>query len=66
MPREATNNRNRWTPEEISELRQLASEHTPSREICLRLGRSIASVRAQAFKSNISLGEKKIGTQSKI
>jgi hypothetical protein len=49
------NTGNPWTREEVSELRRLASENTPTRVIGLKLGRTEDAVRAKASEENISL-----------
>ena len=44
-----------WTAKDISNLRVLAKENTPTRVIGLKLGRTEGSVRTKAAKNNISL-----------
>lgn len=44
-----------WTIKQVSQLRTLARENTPTRVIGLKLGRSEASVRTKAQSSGISL-----------
>jgi hypothetical protein len=44
-----------WTRSEVSQLRSLARENTPTRVIGLKLGRTEGSVRAKASQSNVSL-----------
>ena len=44
-----------WTKPEVSQLRSLARENTPTRVIGLKLGRTEGSVRTKAFESNVSL-----------
>ena len=54
----ATYNRNSgktWTKSEVSQLRSLARENTPTRVIGLKLGRTEGSVRSKASESNVSL-----------
>ena len=46
-----------WTPEDIETLRRLAEARTPPPVIADRLGRSQASVFAQAEKIGVSIGE---------
>lgn len=45
----------RWTPGEVSQLRQLANSNTPTRVIGLKLGRPEAAVRTRASQEGISL-----------
>jgi hypothetical protein len=44
-----------WTKSEVSQLRSLARENTPTRVIGLKLGRTEGSVRTKASESNVSL-----------
>ena len=44
-----------WTNAEVSQLRSLARENTPTRVIGLKLGRTEDSVRTKASESKISL-----------
>lgn len=44
-----------WTNAEVSQLKQLAKENTPTRVIGLKLGRTENSVRTKASENNISL-----------
>ncbi len=44
-----------WTKSEVSQLRSLARENTPTRVIGLKLGRTVSSVRTKASESNVSL-----------
>jgi hypothetical protein len=44
-----------WTRKQVSQLRTLARENTPTRVIGLKLGRSEGSVRTKAQSSGISL-----------
>jgi len=44
-----------WTPSEVSKLRELAAENTPTRVIGLKLGRTPAAVGTKASDENISL-----------
>jgi len=44
-----------WTGREVSQLRQLARENTPTRVIGLKLGRTPEAVYSKASESNISL-----------
>ena len=44
-----------WANQEVSQLRQLAKENTPTRVIVLELGRTEDSVRSKAGEEKISL-----------
>jgi hypothetical protein len=44
-----------WTSKDVSELRQLAKENTPTRVIGLKLGRTEDAVRSKASEEGISL-----------
>ena len=44
-----------WKPGEVSQLRALAKENTPTRVIGLKLGRTEGAVYAKASEKNISL-----------
>lgn len=44
-----------WKPSDVSELRQLAKQNTPTRVIGLKLGRTEDAVRAKASQKKISL-----------
>ncbi len=44
-----------WTSQEVSKLRQLAKENTPTRVIGLKLGRPVGGVQSKASEKNISL-----------
>ncbi|NWG27040.1 MAG: hypothetical protein HXY48_00750 [Ignavibacteriaceae bacterium] len=44
-----------WTSSEVSNLRHLAKENTPTRVIGLKLGRTEDSIRSKASEKNISL-----------
>jgi hypothetical protein len=45
----------KWTSSEVSNLRHLAKENTPTRVIGLKLGRTEDSIRSKASEKNISL-----------
>lgn len=55
MPKYIRNAGKPWTTEEVSSLRKLAREDTPTRVIGLKLGRPEAGVRAKASENRISL-----------
>lgn len=44
-----------WTPSEVSQLRDLARENTPTRVIGLKLGRTPGAVNSKASQERISL-----------
>jgi hypothetical protein len=44
-----------WSSKEVSNLRSLAHQNTPTRVIGLKLGRTEGSVRTKASDENISL-----------
>jgi hypothetical protein len=44
-----------WKSNDVSQLRQLARENTPTRVIGFKLGRSEEAVRTRASEENISL-----------
>jgi hypothetical protein len=44
-----------WKPSEVTELRKLAAQNTPTRVIGLKLGRTPAAVSAKASEKRISL-----------
>jgi len=44
-----------WTGNDVSQLRSLAKQNTPTRVIGLKLGRTEASIYTKASEKNISL-----------
>lgn len=44
-----------WTKSDVSQLRSLAKENTPTRVIGLKLGRTEDSVRTKASQAGVSL-----------
>ncbi len=44
-----------WTPKDVSNLKKLANQNTPTRVIGLKLGRTESAVRSKASEENISL-----------
>ena len=50
-----TNTGKRWTATQVKQLRQLASQNTPTRVIGLRLGRTEHAVRTKASEKGVSL-----------
>lgn len=55
MPKYTRNTGKQWTRTEVSQLRKLAKQNTPTRVIGLKLGRTVNAVRAKASQKNISL-----------
>jgi hypothetical protein len=44
-----------WTAPQVSQLRQLAKQNTPTRVIGLKLGRPVGGIYAKAAEKHISL-----------
>ena len=44
-----------WTPPQVKELKSLAKDHTPTRVIALKMGRTPDAIQSEASKENISL-----------
>lgn len=55
MTKSTRNTGKRWTKQELSTLRNLARENTPTRVIGLKLGRTEASIYTKASQEDISL-----------
>lgn len=55
MAKEPANHGKQWTRQDVSSLRELANENTPTRVIGIKLGRTPESVQSAASKHNISL-----------
>lgn len=55
MPKYIRNAGKTWTSEEVSKLRQMAKDNTPTRVMGLKLGRPEGGVRNKASENNISL-----------
>ena len=49
------NHGKQWTSADVTQLKQLAKENTPTRLIGLKMGRTEDSVRAKAGENNVSL-----------
>lgn len=49
------NSGKQWTSSEVTQLRQLANDNTPTRVIGLKLGRTPAAINNKASENNISL-----------
>lgn len=55
MSKSTRNSGKSWSRSEVSQLRQLASENTPTRVIGLKLGRTPGAVQTRASDDGISL-----------
>jgi hypothetical protein len=55
MPKYTRSNGRNWSGREVSQLRTLARQNTPTRVIGLKLGRSEEAVRAKASNEGVSL-----------
>lgn len=55
MTKKPTNHNKSWTPGDNKQLRQLASQNTPTRVAGLKLGRTPEAVQSQASKLGVSL-----------
>lgn len=55
MTKSTRNTGKEWSRSEVSKLRDLAKENTPTRVIGLKLGRTEDAVRTRASQENISL-----------
>jgi hypothetical protein len=55
MSKSTRNSGNKWSRSEVSQLRQLAKQNTPTRVIGLKLGRTENAVRTKASEEDISL-----------
>ena len=55
MSKSTRNSGKPWTRTDVSTLRVLANQNTPTRVIGLKLGRTEDAVRAKASEKNISL-----------
>jgi hypothetical protein len=55
MPKYTRNSGTHWSRGDVSQLRQLARENTPTRVIGLKLGRTEGAVRTMASEKNVSL-----------
>ena len=53
-----TNTGKRWTATQVKQLRNLASQNTPTRVIGLKLGRTEHAVRTKASEKGVSLKSK--------
>lgn len=55
MAKPPANHGKQWTPADVTRLKQLAKQNTPTRVIGLKMGRTEDSVRAKASGNSISL-----------
>lgn len=55
MTKSTRNTGKTWTKGDVSQLRTLANQNTPTRVIGLKLGRTVDAVRTKASEKNISL-----------
>jgi hypothetical protein len=49
------NNGKPWSPDDLSQLKKLVKEDTPTRLIAMKLGRSPQAVQAKALANKLSL-----------
>lgn len=55
MSKSTRNSGKNWSSSDVTNLRQLANQNTPTRVIGLKVGRSEAAVRSKAADEGISL-----------
>jgi hypothetical protein len=55
MAKYPINNGKPWSPDDLSQLKKLVKEDTPTRLIAMKLGRSPQAVQARAFANKLSL-----------
>lgn len=55
MAKTPSNHNKNWTSSDVSQLKQLAGQNTPTRVIGLKVGRTPAAVQQKASQENISL-----------
>ena len=55
MPKYTRNSGKDWSPSDVSSLKKLANDNTPTRVIGLKLGRTEDSVRTKAAEKGVSL-----------
>lgn len=55
MPKYIRNSGKAWTSSEVKQVKQLASDNTPTRVIGLKIGRTAAAVYQKASEKGISL-----------
>jgi len=55
MAKPPANHGKQWTPADVTQLKQLVKENTPTRVIGLKMGRTEDSVCAKAGENSVSL-----------
>lgn len=55
MAKSTRNTGKPWTPADVTQMKQLAKENTPTRVIGLKLGRTPAAVYSKASQEDVSL-----------
>ena len=55
MPKYTRNTGKSWTSSDVSQLRTLAGQNTPTRVMGLKLGRTAAAVQQRASQEGVSL-----------
>lgn len=55
MAKTPTNHGKHWTPGDVTQLKQLAKENTPTRVIGLKIQRTLDAVAQKASTENVSL-----------
>ncbi len=55
MAKTLSNHGKQWSPADVSQLKQLAKQNTPTRVIGLKMGRTEDAVRAKASETDVSL-----------
>ena len=55
MSKSTRNSGKEWTPDDVSQLKDLAKHNTPTRVIGIKLGRTPDAVRSKASEEDISL-----------
>ena len=55
MAKTPSNHGKNWTSDDVSQLKQLARQNTPTRVIGLKIGRTPDAVQQKASQENISL-----------
>lgn len=55
MPKSTRNTGKSWSKSDVSQLKTLAKQNTPTRVIGLKLGRSESAVYSKASQENVSL-----------
>ena len=55
MAKTPSNHGKHWSPADVSQLKQLAKQNTPTRVIGLKMGRTEDAVRATASRTDVCL-----------